>query len=48
LLHPNGLEREEIDGLWAHMDLDKNGVLDFKEFMVLLYFVILFSQHNSA
>ena len=39
LLHPNGLEREEIDELWAHADLDRNGVLDFQEFLVLYFFL---------
>ncbi|KAJ3682642.1 hypothetical protein LUZ60_015215 [Juncus effusus] len=33
LLHPNGLGTEEIDELWAHADLDGNGLLDFQEFL---------------
>ncbi|KAF3327120.1 calcium-binding protein [Carex littledalei] len=37
LLHPNGLEREEIDELWAHADLDRNGVLNFQEFLVSIW-----------
>ncbi|KAJ4807215.1 Calcium-binding endonuclease/exonuclease/phosphatase family [Rhynchospora pubera] len=37
LLHPNGLESEEIDELWAHADLDRNGVLDFQEFMTSIW-----------
>jgi Ca2+-binding EF-hand superfamily protein len=32
--HSHGLNEEEIKELWVQADIDGNGVLDYKEFMV--------------
>lgn len=34
--HCNGLSAEEIKDLWVQADIDGNGVLDYKEFQVIL------------
>lgn len=34
--HPNGLSEEETKDLWVQADIDGNGVVDYKEFQVLI------------
>lgn len=32
--HPHGLSPDDTKGLWAQVDTDGNGIVDFEEFQV--------------
>lgn len=43
--HCNGLTTKEIKDLWTQADIDGNGLVDYKEFQVKLFNVIISYVH---